>query len=404
MESADHKTSICFVALNTYGRLSGRLDLGQIGGGTEVQVTLVGKELARRGYQVSFVTWDDGQVDGVEHDGIKVFKTCRRDAGLPGLRFFYPRWASLWQALERVDADIYLQMGAGIETGQVALWCQHRRRHFIFAIASDSHCLPRRSTSRGWRDNLLYLRGLRTAKVIVAQTSYQQELLGIHFRKPSTLIRSCSPDPYEGQRDLPARGGIAGRRILWIGRNSPEKRLDRVTELAEALPSHIFDVVSPSLEGRTAEARAVVSRLQNCDNVHLHGRVSDTELNSLYEEAKLLLCTSDHEGYPTTYVEAWARGIPVVGTVDPDCVVTDFGLGAVAEDSEGLTKALVALTENEEGYRRCSRAARQFFLDHHTITATASGYEKLFTAIVGADDDDLQRRAATERLAPSRKV
>ena len=47
-----------------------------------------------------------GPEDGVEIDGVRVFKMCRRDAGLPGLRFLWPRWTSLNTGLRYADADV----------------------------------------------------------------------------------------------------------------------------------------------------------------------------------------------------------------------------------------------------------------------------------------------------------
>ena len=67
------------------------------------------KWLAGRGCKVSMLTWDEGQADGEIIDGVKVFKLCRKDDGIKGLRFFWPRWTSLNVAMKRADADIYYQ-------------------------------------------------------------------------------------------------------------------------------------------------------------------------------------------------------------------------------------------------------------------------------------------------------
>ena len=73
--------AVCFVALKSYGILAGDPRVGQIGG-AEVQQVLIARELVRRGYRVSFVVHDYGQPDGLDCDGIRVFKKCPARAGL----------------------------------------------------------------------------------------------------------------------------------------------------------------------------------------------------------------------------------------------------------------------------------------------------------------------------------
>ena len=117
---------LCFVAHNAYGAVAGGAS-GMIGG-IERQQSLMAKWLAKRGHRVSMITWDEGQEDGVEIDGVRVFKVCRRDSGTPGLRFFWPRWTSLCAAMSRADADVYYQNCGEYVTGQVAMWCRRNHR------------------------------------------------------------------------------------------------------------------------------------------------------------------------------------------------------------------------------------------------------------------------------------
>ena len=80
------KPHICLVAHYAYGALIGGSN-GHIGG-VERQTSLLAKWLAAKGYPVSMVTWDEGQTDGREIDGVSVYKLCRKDAGGKGVRFF----------------------------------------------------------------------------------------------------------------------------------------------------------------------------------------------------------------------------------------------------------------------------------------------------------------------------
>ena len=87
---------ICLVSHFAYGALAGGKN-GHIGG-VEWQTSLTAKWLAARGFDVSMITWDEGQPDDTRIDGVRVIKMCRRDAGLPFVRFAHPRWTSLVRA------------------------------------------------------------------------------------------------------------------------------------------------------------------------------------------------------------------------------------------------------------------------------------------------------------------
>ena len=60
-------------------------------GGIEVQLTLMGKGLTRRGFDVHVVTCDYGQPDRLEVEGLVLRTGYPPSGGLPVLRFFHPR-------------------------------------------------------------------------------------------------------------------------------------------------------------------------------------------------------------------------------------------------------------------------------------------------------------------------
>lgn len=369
--------SICFVAPGAYGAVSGRPEIRHIGG-AEMQQVRIGRELCRRGHRVSFVTLGHGQADGVDHEGLTVFRMCRWDEGLPGLRFLHPRWTSLWGALARAGADVYYQRGAGPETGQVSLWCRARRRPFVFAAASDSNCVPALADLPTRRERVLYRYGLRHATRIVAQTETQAGLLRDSFGLGSVLIRSCSEDPLAVGSPVPfdQRNG----RVLWIGRFAPKKRFELLLELAAAAPEIGFDVVGGEASSRGYSAR-MSEQARQLPNVTLHGWVPPEAIGAFYDRTSVLLCTSWVEGFPNTFLEAWARGTPTVSTVDPDRLIATQVLGGTGGTAPELRAAILALRSSPEAWRGCSERARRYFLQNHTIPAAADRYQELLRAL-----------------------
>jgi glycosyltransferase involved in cell wall biosynthesis len=373
------KPSICFVALKSYAVLTGDSSVNHIGG-AEVQQSLIGRELARRGYRVSFVVLDHGQPDGIEIDGIRVFKAYRPEAGFRGLRFFHPRLTKLWGAMKRVDADIYYQRGAGAESGLVAIWCRRHGRVFVFAAASDLDCETSLSYLPTQRERMLYRFGIRNASRIIAQTRQQVTTFATSFGVHPVLILGCSEDAFD-PACLQAKSLFNTRpRVLWIGRPAKEKRLEMLVELARTSPEYDFDVVGP--RSTDIAFSALLANTAKVPNVKLIGPLPHHAIGRAYDRASLVVCTSLWEGYPNTFMEAWARAVPTVSTVDPDGVILANSLGAVADTVEGLKAATDMLLRNPRQWRDCAVRARHFFLEHHRVEVAVDRLERVIREVV----------------------
>lgn len=372
------RPAICFVAPDAYPVLSGGSESLHFGGAA-VQQVLIARELRRRGFEVSFVTWDYGQPDGVEHGGIAVWRMCGRNDGFPAIRFISPRWTSLCRALRRADADLYYQRGAGSETGQVAMWCRSRRRAFLFAVASDTNC--QRGLDLGTRrERLLYRYGLRRADGIIAQSRWQVQAIREVFSRDAVLIRSC------GQGGFPPHWSRPNRsvpRLLWVGRFAPKKRFEFLLDLAESSKEWQFDVIGDSQQ-EGVYASHLSARAARLSNVALHGRLSHAAVGEVYDRADLLICTSPQEGFPNTFLEAWARGVPTVSTVDPDGIIAMNRLGGVAATVPEMRQTIRELVDSPAGWEECSRRVQRYFAQNHSIEAAGNAYEQLIRGLVSA--------------------
>ncbi|MCH8854511.1 MAG: glycosyltransferase family 4 protein [Planctomycetes bacterium] len=375
MDQKAKKPSICFVALKAYGLLSGREDIQHIGG-AEVQQTLIARELARRGYRVSFVVLDHGQPDGEDLDGIRVFKAFRRDAGVFGVRFLHPRMTRLWAAMRRADAEIYYQRNGGNETGAAAAWCRRHRRRFIFAVAHDAECDRRLPYIDTFRERALYRYGLWQADTVVTQTATQQRLMRNEFDRESTVIRSCALDP--GGRTIERHERACQPRLVWLGRFAPVKGLEHLLDIAELCPEFQFDVVGDA-NADSAYVRAFRTRALRIPNVALCGRVPYTRVDNVYRGASALLNTSEAEGFPNTFLEAWSRGLPVLSRLDPDNLITEHGLGIVANEVGELARQIKEFFGLPALRERCSMGARRYFLRSHTVQVAVDAYERVLT-------------------------
>ncbi|MGB2819584.1 MAG: glycosyltransferase family 4 protein [Phycisphaerae bacterium] len=385
------RLSICFVVHNGYRALSGKR-VGHIGG-VERQQSIMSKWLAARGHAISMITWDEGQeeVNSVIA-GVRVIKLCQKDSGVRGLRFVHPRWTSLLRALRQADADVYYQNSAESVTGQVALWCRMHKRKFVYSVANDPDCDPRLPELRHLHERVLYRYGVRKSDTVIVQTLRQRMAMARGFKRESVVLPMPCYGPSDQQpapRTFPSKRPY---RIIWVGRICEQKRPDVYLDLAKARPDLILDLVGPV--GDTPYARGIVETAKRIPNVNVHGSVPRQAMPGIYRsEIVCLCCTSDFEGFPNTFLEAWSLGLPIVSTFDPDGLIEKRRLGLTASDLSGLAEGIDRLISSPSLFREISDNALAYYRENHTVETAMPRFESVFRLVVnGGPSGDLRRR------------
>jgi glycosyltransferase involved in cell wall biosynthesis len=302
------------------------------------------------------VVMDYGQPDGVTWDGIRTHRAYRLSAGLPVLRFIFPRWTSVWAALKRADANVYYVSGAGMIAGLVALFCRRYRRRMVLRIASLLDCNPQTLCIQYARDRKLYAYGLKHADIVLAQTVEQQKALSEHFNRQSVVAPSVSDTvakrlPF-AERDID---------VLWVGNLRGLKQPELLLELARALPQFRFEMAGGPYKGDEALFEQIRREAASIPNLEFHGAVPFHDMKALFERARLLVATSRVEGFPNTYLQAWAHGTPVVAFLDPDRILSGHDLGRAVTDLNGMQTAVIELLCNEDRWQSTSLRCRAYF-------------------------------------------
>jgi glycosyltransferase involved in cell wall biosynthesis len=87
-------------------------------------------------------------------------------------------------------------------------------------------------------------------------------------------------------------------------------------------------------EAWAALAAEVAAAAETTPNLHLLPTTAPGEVLALYPRAVAIVSTSHFEGFPNTFLEAWAHGTPALSLrVDPDRVIERHGLGAACGGS-----------------------------------------------------------------------
>jgi len=220
---------ICFVAHNIYPLIVGKNDI-ESAGGAELQQYLIGKEMKKRGHEITYVSKDYGQENHIVQDGIDIYKTYKTYEGVYGVRFLYPMLYKLWRALVRAKADLYYVRCAGFLPGIVNMFCRVHNRKMVYAGAHDTDFIPSKILLTKQRDKYFYTYGLRNADLIITQSIVQKSNVEKNFNRNSQVIRNFYP--YRHQKRL----GSDRSNILWVSTLRSWKRPMQFVRLSASFP------------------------------------------------------------------------------------------------------------------------------------------------------------------------
>ena len=308
---------MCFLSLNSYPFLTG-INLGYAGG-AEVQQVHLGKELANRGYDVCFVTYRHGknQIENVH--GIEIVKTYEREKADAGMNSLL-KLKSIFSSLKKAKADIYFHSAGS--TGVLPLFCFLNSKKFIYRIPSDAVVTGKPLYGNyGFKQKVLDVLEIKRANAVTSQTDFQRKILKERFKVESVVIRNGLTLSYAAcQKPSPPV-------VLWVGSISSVKNPDIFVKLVKSIPDASFEMVG----GKTEEYQIydnIKNATKKLPNFKFCGFVPYHEVDEYFKRASIFVNTSSIEGFPNTFLQAWAHYVPTISlNVDPDGIIQKNKLG-----------------------------------------------------------------------------
>ena len=367
--------SITYVSLNAYHLLATNPEERGIGG-AELQGLLVMSELTRRGYEINVLTYSH-KAEDIQHGlPFKTVPAFRRGRGVP---LVHPvlKVCGLLAALQMVKTDLYVINAASPVLAAVALSARLRGRKVLFRASSDTNFEPnfRWVGSQQRVGKFFYLWGLRRCDFYAVQNQLQLELLRKNFGREGLVIHNGLPkkaclSSFEGD-------------ILWVaGAIREVKNPGMFLELARRIPHGRFVLVGGNPVTRDSFSKSVEEEARRIPNLVVGGFLPFEDVEALFAKASLLVNTSDGEGFPNTFLQAWSRGIPVVSlkNVNPDGLITKYNLGKVVSNGDEMVRTI---GEYLEGKLRFSpEAIKAFFDENLTLEQTVDKFEEAIAGIL----------------------
>jgi glycosyltransferase involved in cell wall biosynthesis len=415
-------------------------------GGAELQQVILAKELVKRKFDVTFIVRDFGQPRFTSSNGIKIVnfhvesnreesnptsvagtnsipKDTPRTDSIPkkdpryvvfSMNFnplidsaykgidllytiknffgaFFGKYFSIiknfykyWKIVREIDADIYCQRCAGFQTGILALVCKIQRKKFVYSVAhkmdvdgtliDDSYlkntmCI----TKKIYRNSFKF--GLKTANLVIVQNTEQQQLLLKNYRKKSLLIKSL----FEATEKHPKKPDDLT--VLWVGSIQRWKQPELFIQLAEKIPSAKFLLIGgPSVDKEYFEY--ITIRAKSLENMEYLGFIPYPQINDYFHNAAIFVNTSVAEGFPNTFLQSWARSVPVVSlNVDPDEAICINKLGFHSKNWEQLVHDVMSLIQNDSVRNEMGKNGWKYINTEHNVDKIVDEYIIAFNAV-----------------------
>lgn len=349
-------------------------------GGAEKQVYFLATALVRSGHSVDFYTMDIDE--SFLKDGVNVVPAWNRKDGIKLIRYFTHRIPSLRKKLLAGNYDLVYMRGYSEFSYSVVKMLRYSKTISAIGIASDKNLswemwkqsFPER---KRWQDpqrwflqSIFHKITLKYANIIITQNETQYCLAKQYGTNIVSIPNLYRPYAYTETAEVP-KGDIA-----WIGGLRPQKGINSLFEIIDALPYVKFIVVGGA-EGekqkgyaKKLESRSNVVYIEHLDNCYMH---------DLLKGVKLLLNTSPHEGFPNTFLEAWFAGIQVASlAANPSNLLSRRAFGYCAYgDIDKLVKTIREDMSTQPKLNTYSAEAKNYVLQHHGENGIIKKFENL---------------------------
>jgi len=337
-------------------------------GGAEYQAHLLAMEFSRRAgvrttYLSRFVPAEAEIPYDVRQMGQPTVRG-RRAALLDAQR--------LWTSLRELQPDVIYQRIKQSYTAVCALYARHSGIPLFFHAASEQ------DVDTSWRQRRWSMNtpldfaevaagnwGVRHASHVIVQTHEQAILLRANMQRGASLVvRNFQPLPVQQQRiDHP---GVC---VVWVGNLKPVKRPHLYVELAHRLQVH--PEIQFLMVGRPGAERGMpqlMSEIAATPNIKFLGELTLDEVNALMDRADILVNTSNFEGSPNTFIQAWAHGVVVTSlAVDVDGGMETQGIGFCRRDMAQLAQIIAELARSPDWRRSVAERAFSYVHREHSL-------------------------------------
>lgn len=276
--------------------------------------------------------------------------------------------------------------GASHLLGPVVELALRQQVRTIFQTAFDTDVDPRRALFHRRRWWPLYCWGLyRTEKIFVQHGGQLSKLPRQWRAKASILPKVCELSKGLGESVDVKPHSLRQEYVAWVAMLREPKRPDVLVEIARAAP-HISFVVCGGITHHRCPpgyGESIIRQFETVPNIEYRGQLAPTKAAQLIADAAVLLSTSDEEGFPNTFTQAWASGTPVISLkLDPEGIIARLRLGAVSGSIRRAIVDISTLLNSPQEREQVAARARRYIAEVHSGAAVIAEFERAIHADV----------------------
>jgi len=350
------KRRVCLISLGAYPLLAESDQLTQ--GGAEIQFVLLGKNLRARGFDVHFIVKDTKQKQCETIGNICIHKLPFNY--MNGKKcFLLSDWMKFFFCLLSIDADHYFIKTPRHLLFPLAIFTRVSKKKIIFVGQIDEDVLSDKVRKKdGLVGYFFYRIGIWQTFFTISQNIKQMKGFICKFKKRNVLIKNYLSLKIESST-------IIKKYILWVGNNHFKKHPEIFLRLVNDFPEFNFlMIMSTTAQNPTDHAiKKITEKLPNLD---YKGFVPFSSIAKYFAEAALFIGTSDMEGFPNTYIQAWQTKTPVISLhIDPDAVIQKFKLGRLSGSYDQLCHDLQVLMKDAQLRFDLGENCKKYVDAHH---------------------------------------
>lgn len=251
----------------------------------------------------------------------------------------------------------------------IAIFCRIFKIKHIHFMGSDKDLTTEYINLKDKLNIILFKAGLKFVKHIVVQNDFQKGEVNKKISNRETLkIPNIWPSKQDNGKskteDL----------ILWVGNIKSLKQPSLFIDIARKLPMYQFIMIGGNQDQVLYEKCCKYS--ETLSNFTFLGPIKFCQIDKYYKKAKILVCTSEYEGFPNTFLQMWSHNHPVISTVDPSNVITEFGLGCKCNNLNEFILKISSFMRNEKLYKKTQTNIELYFSKAHE---SQNHYERLLS-------------------------
>lgn len=341
-------------------------------GGAEVQLKALGEAFLREGCDIHFIVDDYGQGKIEIVNRVTIHKIPFRYRG--GSNFYiFETWIKLWTKLLKLQPDIHLIKFPRDLLLPLGLLCKIKKKKTIFIGQIDNDVNPDYLKKENLLSYYIFRIGLKLTNWVVAQNRNQQKGFMEHYQRESIIIPNFLT--------LPVSKKQADKSfILWVGNTLPKKRPELFIQLAKNFPNYRFKMIVAPTDA-VPDDSTIKKKAKKIDNLDYIGYVPFAEISEYFQGACLLVSTSEKEGFPNTFLQAWQHKTPVVSlSINPDDIIAIYNLGRHSKTFHNLIRDVKKIMEDDKLRLDMGRNCKEYVNHYHSEKFILPQYFKFISS------------------------